>query len=137
MSTTGAFNVTNFLVQVNGTSILMSKSCKLDFSHAARDTTTKDDAGWKTALEGMRNWKVDVDGLVSFSSAYNFDELFSLMSARTVVQVRFMSATVSGDYWYHGSAIITALNADAPDQTSTSFTASFEGTGILTQVAHT
>jgi len=129
MATTGSINGKLLGVYVDGTIIAKSKGCKLTISHDVRDTTTKDDNGRKTIAEGMTSWKVDCDGLVVSD---NFSDLFALYTGRTEVTLSFQSS-VSGDYHYRGRAYIASLDQDAPDQTSTSFTASFEGSGILTE----
>jgi len=129
MATTGSINGKLLGVYVDGTIIAKAKGCKLTISHDVRDTTTKDDNGRKTVAEGMTSWKVDCDGLVVDS---NFSTLFALYTGRTKVYLSFQSS-VSGDKTYRGWAYITSLDQDGPDQTSTSFSASFEGSGVLTE----
>ncbi len=129
MATTGVMNGKLIGVYLDGTLIATAKSCKLSVSHEVRDTFSKDDAGWKTNAEGARSWKVDVDGLVTQS---NFSTLFALMTNRTQVTVSFQSAT-SGDHHYRGDGYLSALDQSADNETSVSYTASFEGDGVLTE----
>jgi predicted secreted protein len=132
MATTGSINGKLLGVKVDGTLVAYSKGCKLTYTHDVRDTTTKDDNGVKSVAEGMTSWKVDVDGLVVEGS--NFTTLFSSIKGRTKVTLSFTSS-VSGDKKYSGSAYVSSLDQDAPDQQSTTFSASFEGTGALTESA--
>lgn len=133
MSTSGIINGTLLGVYIDGTLIASAKTCKFSVSHEVRDTTTKDDAGWKTNKEGGRSWKVETDGLVNASSSSgSFSTLFGLFTNRTEVTVSFQTA-VSGDKHYRGRGHITALDQSADNQSSVSFTASFEGTGVLTE----
>lgn len=129
MATSGSINGKLLGVYLDGTLIAKAKGCKLTISHDVRDTTTKDDDGRKTIAEGLTSWKVDVDGLVVDS---NYATLFAAYTGRTKFQLSFQSS-VSGDHTYRGSAYMVSLDQDAPDQQSTSFSASFEGSGVLTE----
>lgn len=136
MATTGVINGKNLLVYVGGTAIGMTKSCKINISQSVRDTTTKNSGGWKDGLEGERSWKIDGDGLVAFDATFNFSSLFALITDQTKCSLSF-ETNVSGDKRYYGSAFLTSLDADAPNEESTSFSFGFEGVGVLTEVAHT
>lgn len=129
MATTGILNGKLIGVYVDGTLVATAKSCKLSSTMEARDTFTKDDNGWKTSGEGARSWKVDVDGL---RTETNVSTLFTLLTNRTEVTVSFQSS-VSGDHHYRGRARLTSLEQGADNEASATFTASFEGTGALTE----
>lgn len=129
MATTGVMNGTLLGVYKDGTLIASAKSCKLTVSHEARDTYTKDDAGWKTNAEGTRGWKVDVDGLVTQS---NWTSLYALITSRDEVTLSFQSS-VSGDKHYRGRARLVSIDQNGDNQSSVTFSASFEGDGALTE----
>lgn len=129
MATTGSLNGKLLGVYVDSTMIASAKGCKLTYTHDTRETTTKDDNGVKTIAEGLTSWKVDCDGLVV---ADNFSKLFTAIKARTKVYLSFQSS-VSGDYRYRGYAYIASIDQDGPDQQSVTFSASFDGTGALTE----
>jgi predicted secreted protein len=126
-----------FGVYSDGTLVAGAKTCKLTLAHDVRDTFTKDDAGWKTQAEGARSWSVSVDGLVAFDAS-NFapDDMANLIVNRTKVALKFSSETTQ-HYWYHGYAYLKSYDIDASNEDSVSYSASFEGTGSLTQVQHT
>ena len=136
MATSGVINGKLFGVYIDGTLIGLAKSADISLSHEVRDTTTKDDDGWKTIAEGGRSWTAKTDNLVSFSATYNYEELFDLVTNRTEVTISF-ETNVSGDSRMWGRGYISSLDLNAPNQESVSFTASFEGDGVLTKVAHT
>ena len=136
MATAGVINGKNFGLWINGTLIGLAKSAKISVTHEVRDTTTKDDNAWKTCAEGNRSWKADCDGLVAFDATYGTDELDDLIASRTLVGISY-ETNVSGDTRYYGSGYLTSLEIDAGNQESVTYTASFEGTGALTPVAHT
>jgi hypothetical protein len=63
------------------------------------------------------------------------DELFtSYLATRTVLTVMF-STEVSGDLKYSGSAWLTSLSIDAPNEDNTTYSMSFSGTAALTQAS--
>lgn len=132
-ATAGILNGTLLSVSLGGTAIAAAKSCKVSITHEPRDTFTKDDAGWKTNGEGARSWKMDCDGLVTLAG---FSTLFSAISARTELTISFESSN-PGDKSYSGTAYITSLEQSAGNEESTSYTASFEGGGVLTEAVTT
>lgn len=136
MATAGVINGKNLGLWVNGTLIGVAKSAKISVTHEVRDTTSKDDNGWKTSLEGGRSWKADCDGLVAFDATFGTSELYAFITNRTQVGISF-ETNVSGDDRYYGSGYLVSLELDAPNQESVTYTASFEGTGALTQASHT
>jgi predicted secreted protein len=130
-------NGTDFLVYVNGEAIGGQKTCKLTLGHAGRDTTTKDDSGWKTGAEGLRNWSISSDGLVAFDGTlFEPNEMANLIINRTRVAIRFRTST-SGNSWWYGNAYLMSYDVDAGTEDSVAYSASFDGTGVLTMAAVT
>jgi TP901-1 family phage major tail protein len=102
-----------------------------------RDTTTKDSAGWQENLEGLKSWSLSGDGLVTYSISGDYDtpdDLFTLLSNRTLVKVKFGSAT-SGEIDYTGDAYLTSYEQEAGVEENVSFSFGFTGTGVLTQAS--
>lgn len=128
-------NGTNLIVQVNGTAVSLLKSCDLDTTHAGRDTTTKDDAGWETGAEGKRAWKVTGSGDVADKMA-NFTALFLLYTNRTRVQVSF-NILGSAEKYYYGYAYLDSLKQVGPLEETATFDFGFKGDGVLTEATHT
>lgn len=134
--TTGIINGTDLVAFVGGTQILHSTSFDLNRTQGTRDATTKDSSGWRDLLEATREWSLSGDALFAFDAAYGYDELFELMDTRVSVVVKF-STEVAGDSYYQGSAIITDLSLTASTEENSSFTFTFEGTGVLTKFTGT
>lgn len=107
-------------------------SSDLDISMAVRDTTNKDNAGWKTGLGGLKSFSFSAECMFDQSASYTFDQLFALMDARTVFTA-YMSTAVAGDKKYTGSVLITSLKRGGAAEANTTFSATFEGTGALTE----
>lgn len=88
-------------------------------------------------LEGLKAWSLSGDGLVTYSISGDFDSpdaLFTLLSNRTLVKVKFGSAT-SGEIDYTGDAYLTSYEQEAGVEDNVTYSFSFEGTSTLTQAA--
>ena len=116
MAATSIMNSTDVVIQISeddGTSydiIGRATSASLSVSMETRDTTNKDSAGWQENLEGLKSWSLSGDGLVTYSISGDFDtpdDLFTLLSNRTLVKVKFGSAT-SGEIDYTGDAYLVS-----------------------------
>ena len=143
MPATSIMNSTDVVIQISeddGTSydiIGRATSASLSVSMETRDTTTKDSAGWQENLEGLKNWSLSGDGLVTYSITGDYDtpdELFTLLNNRTLVKVKFGSAT-SGEIDYTGDAYLVSYEQEAGVEENVSFSFGFTGTGVLTQAA--
>ena len=54
--------------------------------------------------------------------------------SRDVFELKF-NTSVTGDIGWTGQAFMTSLSADTPNEDSSTWSASFSGTGVLTQAA--
>ena len=130
MATAGIPNGTLFGLYIGGTLIGKGTSHSFDKSMSTRDATTKDSAGWKESLEGLREWSVSGDFMLAQDATYNIDELNAVIDARAVVVLRF-STEVSGDNYWNGNAFMTSVSVSAGVEESVTFSAEFEGTGAV------
>lgn len=130
--TSGIVNGTLIGVYVDGTLIARAVSGDLDLTMATRDTSNKDTGGWEESLEGRMSWSCSAEGLLVQNLAGNYSTLFSKLTARATVTV-MLSSTVTGDKKWSGSAFVTNLKLTAADQSNTTFSCSFKGTGALTE----
>lgn len=143
MAVTNIMNSTDVVIQISedgGTSydiIGRATSASLSVSMETRDTTNKDSAGWQENLEGLKAWSLSGDGLVTYSISGDFDtpdDLFTLLSNRTLVKVKFGSAT-SGEVDYTGDAYLVSYEQEAGVEENVTYSFGFTGTGVLTQAA--
>jgi predicted secreted protein len=139
MATTGVINGTKFGVYAGSTKIGYATSASLSINHNLRDTSTKDSGGWRSQLEGQRDFEISVEGMVIFATSsgaiadLTVDELYTTyIATRTEFTIKF-STEISGDYKWSGQAFMTSLSMDTPNEDSSTFSASFSGTGALTQ----
>lgn len=141
MAATSIMNSTDVVIQISedgGTTydiIGRATSASLSVSMETRDTTNKDSAGWQENLEGLKAWSLSGDGLVTYSISGDFDtpdDLFTLLSNRTKVKVKFGSAT-SGEVDYTGDAYLVSYEQEAGVEENVTYSFGFTGTGVLTQ----
>ena len=124
----------------SATPFAFSTSASISLSMDTRDISNKGSAGWKQLLEAQMSWSASVEGLYAIqdaggSAVKNYDEMYDLLISRTPTYLTLTTA-VTGDYSYSGEVYITSLEQSAPMEDNMTFSASFEGTGILNKVTN-
>tara|TARA_R100000742_G_C4279648_1_gene104981 strand:+ start:10174 stop:10605 length:432 start_codon:yes stop_codon:yes gene_type:complete len=140
MATDGIINGTKFGIYDGTTLIAYATSGSISINHSARETSNKESLGWKEVMEGQRDWEISCEGMVAFKTlggaavaGKTMDELFTAyIATRASLTVTFESSE-SGDFKWSGTAYMASLSMDAPNEESTTYSASFTGTSVLTQ----
>lgn len=145
MATTGVFNGTSLVVLVGNEVVAHATSCTLSVSADLPDATTKQSGGWAEEISGLRSWSITTDGLATAEPTgtnYTVGDLSTLItgSGRTSVTVKFTTANGStpivGDLVWSGSAFLESLDITADMESPVTYSASFTGTGQLTQATN-
>ena len=142
MATSGIINGTKFGIYQGSTLIAFATSGSLSVNHSARETSNKESAGWKEIMEGQRDWEISCEGMVAFLTLAGgavggdtVNELFTAyIATRTPLTISFESSE-TGDFKWSGNAYLVSLSLDAPNEESSTYSASFTGTSVLTQAA--
>ena len=134
MATAGVMNGTLMGVYIGSTLIAHSTEGSISLSMDTRDISSKDSAGARALLEGMKSGSISVSALYSEDGAYGADELYTAMAARTPLAVKF-STEVSGDHFWSASSYLTSLEVSASTEDNMTFSATFELTGAITYTA--
>ena len=142
MPATSIMNSTDVVIQIStdGSSydiVGRATSASLSVSMETRSITTKDSAGWDENLEGLKSWSLSGDGLVTYSISGEYetpDELFTILSNRTAIDVKFGSMT-SGEIDYSGKAYLVSYEQEAGVEENVTYSFSITGTGVLTQAS--
>jgi TP901-1 family phage major tail protein len=128
------------------TSIAYATNHTLTVGSNSSEISTKDDAKgvWNASVVQKLNWSCTTENMYSLDGAgAGFDDLFTAMSNRTVVDLKFglenTSQTTKGDApWspisspiFTGTAYVTDLSWNNPDGDNSTFSATFTGTGEL------
>ena len=138
----GQLNGTELGVYIEGTLVAYSTSASLNVNHSPRSTSNKEDGGWETAMEGYRNWDVSCDALYAWldpaGSAISNETLSELFTSYITTRASFtltfgVTSSTTGDTKYTGTAWLTSASLSAPDQDTSTFSVSFQGSGELTQ----
>ena len=139
----GQLNGTELGVYVAGTLVAYSTNATLNINHNTRSTSSKQSNGFAENMEGMRDWDVSVDSLYAWlepdGTAIGNTTLSDIFTAyiatRTEFALTFGSTTTTGAGYtkYTGNAWCTSASITAPLEDTATFTATFQGTGILTQ----
>jgi len=125
-------NGTDFAIYYDGDLIARGTSHDFEITMETRDASTKDSAGWKESCEAQRSWSMSGEFVFDTSAALdgNFDSLLANIDARDIVEISF-NQTGPSDLW-HGLAMVTSLSLSTPLEDTVTYSASFEGTGVLT-----
>lgn len=92
------------------------------------DTTTKDDNGDKSVLPGQREWTISFDQLWVSADAGQLD-IQAAQAAGTTLQIKLQYG--SGSDTYVGTAVVTDISEDMPDNEAVTFTGTLQGSGPL------
>lgn len=136
MASIGQSKGNELLIYVDGTAVAYTKGGTLNINNDMLDATSKNSAGWKDSLPGLRSWTIEGDGLYVYDSAYGVSDLYALINNKTQVSLKFTTA-VSGDKYYTGNAYLTSLSLEAPNEDLSTFSFSFEGDGALAEATLT
>jgi len=136
MASSTPFNATNVGIYVSGDLVAYARSGSFSVNIAEIDTTSKDNSGWQNNILGMRDWTMEVEAIMTLDASSSLDAVFDLATGRTSCNIKFSSET-SSDNYYHGTAYVTSLTANAPMEDVGTWSATFKGSGALTQTNKT
>jgi TP901-1 family phage major tail protein len=119
-----------------------STSAKIDISTDIREISSKDSGNWKDKIPGKNDWKASTEGLAAYNltgSTLDIEDLFRIWNDRQSVTITF--GITSGTYpgwtldtsnkYFSGSAYISSLSLNSPDNDSVTYSISLEGSGQL------
>ena len=134
----------DFMLFVGGKALALATSCKLSISAETIDTQSKDSGIWTEKDIKKLSWNASSENVFSADADTNsYDKLFALFIAHKPVTLKFgivgnpdvnempEAGWTLAEGAYTGKAVITSLEANAPDGDKATFSISFEGTGPL------
>ncbi len=136
MATTNVINTTLLKFQggvSGGTVVARQNDVTFSVNMEPRDITTKDSAGWRELLEGLRSYEISIAGLLAYddslsvyTSATGID---TVLRARTS-QTWILGTGVSGDVKLSGAGYWTSLEVGSPDaESNCTYSATLQGSG--------
>ena len=128
-------NGTVFLLKVGGTALPDQTEGSISINMETRDITTKDSAGYRELLEGVRSGTISVSGLIDDDGAGGAGgTLFSTLDGRASVALVFGFDDASDDYNYTCSGFCTSMEVSGGTEDNVTYSATFEITGAITEV---
>jgi TP901-1 family phage major tail protein len=126
------FNGTNLGVYIDGTIIAAATDCSLSLNMETIDITTKDSAGYRELLAGMRSGSISVSGLIDYQSAdKDTVDLYTAWENRTSLTLKF-SSEITSDTSFTASGFLTSLEQSGGTEDTATYSATFEITGQVT-----
>ncbi len=141
-ATDGQINGTELGVYIGGTLIAYSTNATININHSTRGTSSKESGGWEYNMEGMRNWDVSCDALYAWltpgGSAITNDTLSDIFTTYMTTRASFsltfgVTTSDTADTKYTGTAWLTSASLTAPMEDTSTFSVSFQGSGVLVQ----
>lgn len=136
----------DMMLFVEAKALALATSCKLGLSAETIDTQSKDSGIWTEKDIKKLSWNASSENVFSADAdANSYDKLFALFIAHKPVILKFgivgnpdvnempAAGWTLANGAYTGKAVITSLEANAPDGDKATFSISFEGTGALTK----
>lgn len=106
-------------------------------SRNAIETSTKDDGDESTFISGRRNQTVTISGYFDHTEDAGYTKLSDAYEASNGTVYFLVTSTTSGDTEWYGSGVITDLSTNFADESTSTFTATIQVSGALTEAAGT
>ena len=135
-------NGTEIKIYTAGALVAFATSGSININHSLREITNKESLGWKEQMEGLRDWSIDLEGMYAYTDAtggaiVGADDIFaSYIAARTSFEIVWGSnESGGGNTDYTGTAWLTSVSMSGATEDSSTYSASFSGSGVITQAA--
>jgi TP901-1 family phage major tail protein len=129
------FNGTELGVYIDSTLIAAATDCSLSLNTETIDITTKDSAGYRELLGGLKSGSISCSGLIDYADAdsnKDLADLWTAWEARTVLTLKFQKANEStGDLSFTCGGIITSLEQSGGTEDTATYSCTFELTGPI------
>jgi len=122
-------NGTLLLIYADGVLIASQNNCTLNTETDLPDTSTKDDGGWATHINGQRTFSVTLNGLVSTTGLTAAGLLAYITTRANLLLV------VEGAGTYLAEASMANLSLNAPTEEAISLDGEIKGTGAVYRMA--
>ena len=130
-----SFNGTELGVYIGGTLIAAATDCSLSLNMETIDITTKDSAGYRELLGGLKSGSISCSGLIDYLDASNKDitDLWTAWENRDTLVLKFAKANeTAGELSFSASGFITSLEQSGGTEDTATYSATFELTGAIT-----
>lgn len=151
MATAGIINGSQYTVMFDGTTPVIADNVtdlSVSISTDTRDTTTKNNGGYRAILPGLKSLSVNFTAYYANDATNGFDELMADFLTGTKQSVKIASidwdtasetpapTEIVGDMEIVFDAYITSLELSAGTEDNTSYTCTLECVSAITYQAH-
>lgn len=111
--------------------------CSFDITSDTRETTSKDNAIWRTYVSSARAWTASGTAIFGDDDGtkWNPDELYELVGTTVYVKLTPCAAgtvtPLTGESNLSGTAVFTSFSSSQPDKDNGTFTFQLQGTNAL------
>ena len=129
------FNGTELGVYIDDTLIAAATDCSLSLNMETIDITTKDSAGYRELLGGLKSGSISCSGLIDYLDASNKDvtDLWTAWESRTSLTLKFSKANeTTGELSFSASGFITSHEQSGGTEDTATYSVTFELTGAIT-----
>jgi predicted secreted protein len=104
---------------------------KLSIKQDDMEVTSFDSAGWKEFIPGLKEWEADTSAMYLYSNTGQ-DALYNALVNNSVVKLRLLPKTGTGNKGYQGDAFVTSWEINNKVSDAVSLSANFKGASALT-----
>ncbi len=128
--------LTKFIsISRNGDTVGYATDFEISINKEVIDITTLSAQGWKEKLVDMKEWKVSVNGLVTYgtpdANEIGSEDLLASIIDDDTPATLLISSGISGDSTKTGDAFLVSYAETGTVNDKMTFSAEFEGTGAL------
>lgn len=99
------------------------------------EITTKDSAGYREYMAGLKGGTVSCDAMQDWSDSDGFSRAFEQLVAGTAGQLYFGQAAGTGGMRMASSALISSISLTGGNDEAAGYSITFQLTGLITEVA--
>lgn len=148
MATTGIINGSQYTVMFDSATPVIADhvtDLSVSISTETRDTTTKNNGGYRALLPGLKSLSVNFTAYYANDATNGFDELMADFLTGTKQSVKISSidwdaspsaTEIAGDMEITFDAYITSLELSAGTEDNASYTCTLECVSAITYAAH-
>lgn len=130
------FNVTDLILKVANVAVAHCNNATLNINVDLPDATTKSSSGWAEHIKGQRDYTIDVEGMIDYSSSWGINDLATHIIDRTAaMSVEFGTGT-TGHQKFTGTVDASSLTIGGGKEETATWSGTLVGTGILVKATY-
>jgi len=119
----------------------LESDCSFELNAETRETTSKEDASFRSYVTSAKTWSVSGSGLFGNGATdWDPDELYNFLGTSVTLKITQTDigtiTPTSGKQNITGSAILTQLSGSFADKDNATYSFSLQGTGAWTEASN-